>query len=293
MRAPVFICPRTRGPLREWTSPDGHTTYPLLDGIPVLVPDPAALLRSNTARSVGSADPRRLGLPDAITPHLPPSLFSAPGGFGQWLASLADHGPDPTCALLAGHHAPAGPALDVGCGVGTMTRRMVAVGRATWAFDLAPDAVLLARGLLCGALPQTTIPTHKGGIRRVKIPFKPIQTGLSFCIADATTPPFEDEAFAWVHLGNLLDGLGDALPDVLVSCVAMLARGGLMTLSTPYGAAGGASETAASPDEELLEALDGLGLAVVEQQASVPAIERQYDRSYAVRFMHCVAARKR
>lgn len=288
-----YVCPRTGGPLNAWYSPEGHLTYPLLDGIPVLVPDPVMYLGRHAIRRAQDADPAALGLPDAITPHLPPQLFAAPGGFGQWLASIGDGTADAVAATQAARHAPRGPALDVGCGVGAMTRRMVAAGRPTWAFDMSADAVLLARGLLCGALTSTTIPTHKGGLRRVKVPFKPIVSGLEFCIADATSPPFPDGSFAWIHLGDVLDSLRENLVEALVRSAGLLVPGGVMTVTTAYGYVLGAEEEAPPPDEEMLEALEGLGLQVVEQQDRVPSIVREYDRSFRVRFMHTVAARKR
>ena len=186
---PVYVCPRTRGPLKDWYSSEGRVTYPLIDGIPVLMPEPVAFLGRNSVRKLEGADPRRAGQPDSITPHLPPAVFAAPAGFGQWLTSLGDGGPDAMAATLVARHAPPGPALDVGCGVGTMARRMVAMGRPTWAFDISMDAVFIARGILRGHLSQTTIPTHRGGLRRVKVPFKPIANGLELCVADAVNPP--------------------------------------------------------------------------------------------------------
>jgi hypothetical protein len=290
---PVFVCPRTRGPLKDWHSPEAHVTYPIVDGLPVLVPDHVAFLSRGTPKRLDQASPTRAGMPDAITPHLPPQLFAAPAGFGQWLTSLGDGSPDAVCASLAARHGDAGPALDVGCGAGAMTRRMVAMGRPTWAFDRSMDAVLIARGLLCGQLAQTTIPTHKNGQRRVKVPFKPITSGLTFCVADAASPPFAPGSFRWVHLGDVLDFAGEAVGDVLVSSAELVGAGGVLTLTTAYAAPGEVSETAPMPDEELLEALDGLGLQVIEQQDRVPQIVREYDRSYRVRFMHCVAAKKR
>ncbi|MDP2305797.1 MAG: class I SAM-dependent methyltransferase [Pseudomonadota bacterium] len=289
----MYVCPRTGGPLKDWRSVAGHVTYPLLDGVPVLLSDPMALLASQPPRSTAAAEPGRCGLPDPITPHLPPALFGAPAGFGQWLTSLGDVGPDSLALGFASRYAPAGPALDVGCGVGTMARRMVTAGRPTWAFDRSPDAVLLARGLLCGALQQTVIPTSRRGLRRVKVPFKPITANLEFCIADAARPPFPPDSFAWVHLGDVLDELGDDVAEVLVACEGLLKRGGVLTVTTAYSAEATPSETAQAPEEELLEALEGLGLQVIDQQDRVPQVVREYDRGYRIRFVHVVAARKK
>lgn len=289
----MYVCPRTGGSLKEWHSVEGHVTYPLVDGIPLLLPDPLALLGAQPPRSAAAADPARVGLPDAVTPHLPPSLFGAPAGFGQWLASLGETSPDAVAAAMAGKYAPGGAAADVGCGVASMARRMVGLGRDTWAFDKSLDAVLLAKGLLLGALTQTAIPTSRRGLRRVKVPFKPIASNLHLAVADATRPPFRAGSFAWVHLGNVLDELGDDVGEVLVAAENLLQAGGLLTITTAYDAPARPTETAPPPEEELLEALQELGLEVVEQQDRVPAITREYDRGYRVRFMHVIAARKR
>lgn len=289
----MYVCPRTRGALKDWHSAESHVTYPLIDGVPILLPDPIALLGSHPPRSAAAADPARVGLPDAVTPLLPPSLFGAPAGFGQWLASLGETSPDAVAATIASKHAPAGPAADIGCGVGSMARRMVGLGRDTWAIDKSLDAVLLAKGLLMGSLPQTAIPTSRRGLRRVKVPFKPIAANLHLAVADATRPPFRVGSFAWVHLGNVLDELGDEVGEALVAAEGILKSGGLLTITTAYDAPAAPSESAAPPEEELLEALQELGLQVVEQQDRVPAITREYDRGYRIRFMHVIAARKK
>jgi SAM-dependent methyltransferase len=289
----MFVCPRTGGPLRDWHSIQGHITYPLIDGVPILVTDPVALLGAHPPRSAAAADPVRAGLPDAVTPHLPPSLFGAPAGFGDWLRALGETSPDAVAAALASRHAPLGPAADVGCGVGSMARRMVTLAREVWAFDRSLDAVFLAKGLLCGSLQQTAVPTSRRSVRRVRVPFKPITSHLHFCVADASHPPFPDGAFSWVHLGDVLDDVGDEVGEVLVASERILRPGGLLTITTAYDAPATPSDAAQAPEEELLEALEALGLATVEQQDRVPQVIREYDRGYRVRFVHVIAARKR
>jgi hypothetical protein len=218
-------------------------------------------------------------------------MLGAPAGFGEYLKTVGDNGPDAYAAGFAGRHAPAGASLDAGCGVAPMARRMVAMGRDTWAFDLNLDAVLLARGVLCGVLGAVRIPTHRNGLRQVRVPFKPITEGLHLAVADATLPPFAAGSFAWVHLGDVLDDVGDAVGDVLVANAELVARGGILTLTSAYGARSGSDR--GEPQDEVLEALEGLGFDVVEQADRVPAVTRRYDRSFTVRFMHVVAAKRR
>ena len=170
---------------------------------------------------------------------------------------------------------------------------MVGMGRDTYAFDISPDAVLFARGILLGGMTVVSIPTHRVGLRRVKVPFTAIPHGLHLAIADAAQPPFALGSFAWVHLGDVLDHCGEAVGEILVASAELVAPGGILTITTGFDVRGTPSEAKHPPEEELLEALDSLGFTVVEQSERVPQVRRNYDRSFVVRFMFCVAARRR
>ncbi len=285
----MFVCPRTRGPLRDWRSAQAGITYALVDGVPVLVEEPRSYFIANRKALAGQPDIRLTESPDPITPHLPPQLLGAPGGLGQWLASLGDAGPDAVCAGFAERHAPPGFALDVGCGMAPMGRRMVGAGRTTYAIDRSADAVLIAKATLCGGQTVASIPTHKVGLKKVKIPFTPIPAGLNFAMADAAHPPFAVGSFPWVHLGDVLDSAGDQEGDVLVASADLVAPNGLLTIATAFNGRSTPKETKPPPENELLEALDTLGFAPVEQVERVPHVARDYDRSFRVRFMHCFA----
>lgn len=289
----MFVCPRTRGPLRDWRSAQAGITYALVDGVPVLVEEPRTYFITHRKALGGQPDIRLTECPDPITPHLPPPLLGAPGGLGQWLSALGDTGPDAICAGFAERHAPPGFALDVGCGMAPMGRRMVAAGRTTYAFDRSADAVLIARATLCGGTGSAMIPTHKAGLRKVKVPFTPITSGLNFAMADAARPPFAAGSFPWVHLGDVLDSAGDQVGEVLVASAELVAPNGILTLSTGFNARGTPKETKPNPEDELLEALDTIGFAPVEHVDRVPHVVRDYDRSFRVRFMYCLAARRK
>jgi len=219
-------------------------------------------------------------------------MLGAPTGLAQWFSTLGDHCPEKVVAEMAARLAPTGPALDVCCGVGVMTRRMIAMGRDTWAFDHNPDAVGMAKGLLMGSITQALIPTHKGGLRRVKVPFRPTTQNLHFCIAEATAPPFKPGVFAWVNINVGLDELQDSFADALVACAELVAPGGLLTVATAHAYLNQQEENAHPPEEDLLEAISATGFQVLEQQDRIPQVLRSYERSFTVRFLHCIAARR-
>ena len=301
----MYVCPITRQPLVGFIDPDGRV-YPLLDGIPVLVPHPEAFLArhgpdwsAQEGLPTGPREPLPIDAPDPVTPHLPVGqqiLDHDPASgdlFHTWITTLGDGGPDAVCARWAGALAPAGPSLDAGCGVGPMARRMAHAGREVWAFDRSPRAVILARALLTGRVHEAGVPTHRGGYRPMKVPFEPFsEATVHLAIADVRAPPYADEAFAWVHVGNLLD-MADADPEELLAGLwDLLAPGGLLTLSTPYDTDETPLFDAPGPEARLLESLEALDLTVLEQDLSVPWVVREYDRGYRVLFTHCVAARK-
>lgn len=287
----LYVCPRTGGALRDWHSAAGRITYPVLDGVPILVGEPFRYSLRRKSWHEASMDAARA--PDAITPHLPAHLLGAPGGMGQWFAQLQDNGADAMAAALGARWAPDGPAVDIGCGMAPMARRMATLGRLTYAFDVDLDAVIAARTVLTMPDAVAPVPTHKAAFRRVKVPFKPLTRGLAFCVADATSPPFARGSFAWAHLGDVLDHCGDAVGEVLVAASELVMRNGVLSITTSYSTPRTTSENRAPPEEELLEALEGLGMQVVEQSDRVPHVLRHYDRSFHIRFMHVIVARRR
>ncbi len=294
----VFVCPETGEALDGWRTPSG-LRYPLLAGIPVLVPDPRAYLLRHGPWEPGMGvptaprEPLGVGEPDAVTPHLPAAALGAPDGLGDWLSAIAGLTPAQVVTSLGAEIAPPGPVLHLGCGVGDFTRRVVQVGRVVYAVDASPEAVVLARDLLTGKQRQSWIPTHRGGCARVRFPHQPVVGGIQFAICDGIRLPFRPGTFAWVHLDSALDRASPArVGELLVSATTVLRRGGVLTLSTSYGGPQVAVPNAPAPEGELREALKELGLMVLREQDHVPRIRRHYDRRFEVTFHHCLAARR-
>ncbi len=286
-----YIDPRNGKPFPPFKPGDGNVPYPTIDGIPVLTLEPRSVL-AHIPRNAPFPDVRRAEVPDPITPHLQPSMLGAPDGLGAWFKEIGDGTPDSIAAAFGARYAPPGPALDVGCGVGAMTRRMATSGRPTWAFDWNPDAVVLAKRMLTGALPGVLLPTHKGGLKKVKVPIRPITQNLEFCIAEAAKPPFAHGVFAWVNVNARVDELGDNIAEVLVACAELLMPGGLLTFCTQHSYAHGAEEGAHPPEDDFLAVIGEVGLNVIDQKDRIPTVIRHYDRRFEVRFVHCIVARR-
>lgn len=291
----MFVCPKTRTTLEAWYANASDTLYPHLDEIPVLVPNPHAFLRRHGpwSPSDGVAGQRQeileISEPDAITPFLSPGELGAGGPFGDALLDLGNLTPDSWVAGVAVQHAPQGPACDMGCGLGNMTRIMAKQGRAVIAMDRSPNAVLLARDILGGRITESLMPTHSGGSKSVRIPPVAVDQPLRLAIADARFPPLRKDSVAWVHLGMLIDELeGEDLVQVLVESVQLLTRGGVLSITTAYDGHGPFVENEPKPVDELREVFDELGLRLIQERDVIPKVTRHHDRRFTVQLVHAM-----
>jgi len=283
----------------ETGAPLDLSEWPDVRGVPVLVPDARAFLvrhglgPSPFSRTV-QPDPLPIDAPDPLTPHLPPGRWPKDllpvGDFGAWVELLGERCPDAVCADWGHAHAPDGPALDAGCGVGGMARRMAEAGRSVCAFDRSPAAVLLARDLVSGNLPTVYVPLARSAAREVAWPHG-AQAGVQWAIADVLVPPLPPESFAWIHLGSVVD-MVDGGPEAVIDAVSpLLMSGGLLTIATPHDEDRPPIPGTPDPTEDLRHILDALGLHVIAQDRAVPWVVRQYDRGYRVLLTDCLAAR--
>lgn len=297
----MFVCPETGGPLEAWYSDQADVLYPMLDGVPVLVPRPHAFLRRHgpwdPTRGVAGQRHEVLGVdaPDAVTPHLGPEQLEASGRFGDWLLDLGQDSPDEWLASRANDAAPVGPMADIGCGVGPMAARAHRLGRHVICLDRSPDALLLARATLTGAQTEALVPTHRRGCRQMAIPMPPATSGITFAVADARHPPLPPASLAWAHLGFVLDTMAaDDLVATLVATIGLVPRGGVVTVATAYGAPTGTPYLPheGHPGPELREAMSELGLTVVAERDKVPHITRHNEREFTVRLADCLVLRR-
>ena len=208
----MYVCPITQRDLRGWRSPAG-VTFPMWEGIPILVPEPDALIAT-----AGEGGPPT----ELLSPFLPPAMLGAPGRLGSWLVSEL-RTPAAVAAALGSRLAPPGPALDAGCGLAAVALSMANRGRPTWAIDTDPHILVCARDILLGRVREARLP---GGpvMPLPLVPLRPSQVQLA--VADVRAPPFRDGAFAWVHLGA---------PEGLAAAVRLLSPGGVLTCVTTDG----------------------------------------------------------
>lgn len=295
----MFVCPKTREPLEAWYSRAADVLYPLVDGVPVLVPEPARFVAQHGPFQAGvsvagtARAPLPIDAPDAITPFLAPQEVPAREPMASFLAAMGDLDPDRLVAAWANAKAPAGYAVDIGCGVGVMSWLMACAGREVMAFDLSIDSVLLARALLTGRIDEALVPTHSRGAELRRKPFRRVDAPVHFAVADAAAPPLPPREAAWVHLGFLLDALpGEQVGPALIAAIELLKPGGVLTITTAYPSDVPPQPLEPSPQEDLRDALRELGMKLFEERDDVPAFRRDYDRRYVVRLAHCMALRR-
>ena len=296
----------------ELLDPDLRTRdgsrYPAIDGVAVVVHQPAVFMarhspqwRTDLPWSVSLPEPLPVDAPDLLTPHLSPGELAqlarddgAPAAWCDLLAGLDGDSPAAVCARWGAELAPDGPTLDLGCGVAVMGRLMAAQGRFVTLVDRSPRAVLMARDLLAGRLPEAWVPDERGGCRVLPAGYLRVadRDRLRFVVADALDLPFPPASFAWIHLGNLVDMVDGAVDGLLDGVADALMPGGLLTLSTPHDVDLPPMMGGVDPSGSLRDLLAHAGLDLITERDPVPWVVRQYRRGYRLLLADCLAARR-
>ncbi len=302
--------------------------YPILDGIPVLVPDVAGWVANNLWHVTARDDlPPRLEtlIGDAAGPG---SAFDTTryhlGSYGHdhWGAfdpaetdPQAPPGAVARC-LAAGldllGDLPAGPALDIGCAVGRTSFELARRGGLVLGVDLNFAMLRLARRVLTDG--AVSYPRRRIGVvydrRSFPVPTEGAER-LDFWCCDALALPFAPARFATVAALNVLDCVA-APPTVLAGIAAALIPGGGAVLATPYDWSGAVTPPAAwlgghsqrgpsgGAGEPMLRALltQGAhpnavpGLAIAGEIDAFPWHVRLHDRSTMLYRTHVVAVRR-
>ena len=290
--------------------------FPILDGIPILVPNPAGtlegmreqvLLRQDLPASLVGLVGDATGSDSAYNAtrlHL--SLYGW-SHFSDWVEGAADAPQIPGILAVAEMAVPEGPVLDVGCGVG---RGVFEVARGT-----AGPVLGVELNLAMLRLAQTLMLEGEAtfGLRRVGMVYDPVTvrlpadwdvSGADFWAADCLALPFGDAGFAAGMALNVVDCIG-APAAMLAELARALAPGAPAVVTTPYDWSGQATDPSgwlgghsqrgpnAGASEPVLRAtLAQVGLPVEAEAESVPWYLRMHARAVMQYALHVVRVRR-
>lgn len=300
--------------------------YPILDGLPVLVPDAREYLADHLFHLVlredldpriesllgecagpGSAfDTTRLHLSSYAWDHYgefetrnaAPPRPSSIASVWQAVRQLV-----PTLAI--------GPAVEVGCSVGRVTFEMAEASQdLVLGVDLNASMLRLAQRVLRTG--TVSFPMRTSGLlyerHECYLPFRSMDR-VDFWIADGTALPFSSGTFARAVALNVIDAVASPL-DLIRSVIDRVRPGGEILLATPYDWSSAVTHPAAwigghSPrapgsgsGAEVLRALltPGAhpaslnGVRIIGELEEVPWTVRMHDRAHCAYRLHAMAA---
>jgi SAM-dependent methyltransferase/uncharacterized protein YbaR (Trm112 family) len=291
--------------------------YPVIDGVPIVLADPAAYLRAEPATVVERDLPAEVvallvadGPDDAPYPRLVEHLSIYLDAHWGDRAEPPPDGPGAGFGLhaIAGKIAErathrVGLAVELGCSTGRIVAELAAGADQVAGIDLSFGAVRRARRLLDGERVEYprrmigrryTAASVAAGDRAVPAARRKLVCG------DALDPPLVPGSFDRVVALNLLDSVHR--PTQLLSVIDGLCRtGGEVIVSSPY-----AWQSSVMADAERLGGLDpaadlaaifrdGVGLGAryqIEDEAELPWTLRRDARSCASYAIHYLRARK-
>lgn len=262
---------------------DGGGMYPVIGGVPILVPDPYAWC--GVHRDAMLATLAEFGLVDHTGimmarlfasqgkwtlapftddwvlredyPHRPPSGTEASDLFSKFM-EVAEKQPAQRALIEAVGEG--GQLLEVGCGAGLLAGKLSCATH--WAADLSLRAVLRAAG-------------H--GARPV--------------VFDAESIPAVNDAFDTVVAANLIDLL-DAPGDFLQEVMRVLKPGGRLVLTTPDPSLGQDEDEDDQIGAGLADAIAEAGLSIRTASDGLPWVRPHHERYFQVYFVRLVVAAK-
>jgi len=234
--------------------------FPILDGVPVIVPDPRALVAGAHADVARRDDLPALAeslLDDIVGPGTPRltaryhlSLYAG-AHYADWSGEDAAGMPGLADAALDLMGGGAAPALDLGCAVGRGTHLMAArLGAPVLGADLNLAMLRFAQALLIhgqARWPRRRVGlVHEERIARLPAEAEAAAAHVDFWAVDAMAVPFGDARFGAATVLNLIDCIAGPAR-MLGELARVLAPGAPAVLSSPYDW----SEQAASVEQWL------------------------------------------
>ena len=310
--------------LLECADPVCGATYPVVDGVPVVLKDIGSWWRHakpalSEARAVG---PEIRGYFETLEGNGREeiegrSLLGSYMDFHYGEFTGAPAAPDPAaCAsngayweTVVGMARPKsgmryGRSLDLGSSVGRFTFEVARFSDLAVGLDLDFGKVTAAARIQRNRNVAHERREHGRSFRRIEGAFDPPQNVL-FLVGDALDPPFPAGSFDLVGALNLLDNVGVPLM-LLGQMDALLRDGGIMLLGNPYEwrteiadpAEWLETETVDAPSflRRILEGVElartGLRFTVEEEHTEVPWILRGHARRWTLFLSHMIKARK-
>lgn len=302
------------------SDPSCWLEFPVIDGVPVIVPDPRAFLAGTLAQ---------VSLRDDLPPFVEGMLTDVAGSgapwtiaryhlslyagehYGDWsgraegsqVATLMAAGLD-----LAGE-VPGGPALDIGCAVGRGAHALAArTGAMVLGVDLNMPMLRFAQRLLIRG--EARWPRRRVGLvyaeeHAARPAAMDEAAGLvDFWAVDAMALPFRTAPFAAVTALNVVD-CAAAPANLLAEMARMLPAGGAGVLCTPYDWSENATEVqnwlgghsqrgplGGDSAAILRAALGNLGLTVTATRDGIPWRLAVHERSTAEYSLDMLALRR-
>jgi uncharacterized protein YbaR (Trm112 family)/SAM-dependent methyltransferase len=276
--------------------------YPVIDGVPVIVKDPAFLRDAITTLVERDLSPEVTGVlveagpDDATYPHLIEHLsVYLDAHWGDRSEPPLDHGLAPLLARIAALPKVAA-AVELGCSVGRVLAELpaeLAIG-----IDLGFASVRRARHLLAGE--SLAYARRMLGRHYVRATIAPIARPATLVCGDALDPPLLPGVYNRVVALNVLDAVAN--PRQLLAVIdGLCAPGGEIILSSPY-----TWQSAVVHDEARIEGpdpaatlvnilRDGTGLSGryhLEDEAEIAWTLRRDARSAISYRTHYIRARK-
>lgn len=221
--------------------------YPVIDGMPVLVPDVRGWVQANEHDILARRDlSDELGSllgdcldpagPHNVTRHNVSAYAASHFGTGEDKAGQGTiHEVLSTAVAMAGP-LPPGPVLDLGCAVGGTSFHLAGAleGRLVLGMDLGFGLLRVAGEVLETGEAVYDLRTNGLVYRRCRRPLTQGPAGpVDFWVGDASALPFAPGKFAMVCALNLLDCVHSPVT-VLQQIDAALVPGGVCLLATPF-----------------------------------------------------------
>lgn len=225
--------------------------FPILDGLPILVPDPVAYINSQYQTLVRRADLSAL-INDAIIECQGPGAWDdatrqhiSGSAWDHWSEfdprEQSDESPGAIAAIVDRAHSlypheHADSAIDVGCALGRSTFELARVSKGlVLGVDIHAGMIQKAASILqsgrlsyqrrsCGMLYD---------LREFEVPISDCAERVDFWIMNAGQPCIESEKMDCVNMLNVVD-CTPAPIELIRSAAALVARGGVMIIATPF-----------------------------------------------------------